>query len=401
MKGRIVGMTLSILALALDCQGQEKDLEALRRRMVEEFIVAEGVTNPRVLDAMRRTPRHLFMPPEALKLAYLDMGVPIGKAQTISSPYIVAYMTEQLDPQPDDVVLEIGTGSGYQAAVLSPLVKSVCTIEIVEELGKRAAKTLQQLKYDNVHAKVADGFKGWPEKAPFDKIIVTCSPENIPQPLVDQLKEGGRLIVPLGERYQQTLYRFIKKDGKLVAQALAPTMFVPMMGQAEKDRKVKSDTSKPQLVNGGFEKVDESSGKVSNWYYQRQLTVENLKAPEGKRFVTFGNRYAGRSAQALQAFPIDGQKFKVLNLSCSVKGDRLRSGNDPQDFAGVIVIFYDQDRKPLENATLGSFFGTFDWRQFQKQIPVPEKAKEALICIGLQGALGDLSFDALTLKVGP
>ena len=185
-----------------------RDWRGLAAKMVEDEIAAAGVNNERVLRAMRDTPRHEFVPPNQRRLAYYDMALPIGDEQTISPPFVVAYMTEEIDPQPTDKVLEIGTGSGYQAAVLSPLVKDVYTIEIVEPLGKRAARTLKQLDYKNVHAKVGDGYQGWPEAAPFDKIIVTCSPEKVPQPLVDQLREGGRMIIPVGERYQQNLYLF-------------------------------------------------------------------------------------------------------------------------------------------------------------------------------------------------
>ena len=158
-------------------------------------------------------------------------------------------------------MLEIGTGSGYQAAVLSPLVKDVYSIEIVESLGKHAAQTLKRLKYTNVHTKIGDGYLGWPEHAPFDKIIVTCSPEKVPQALVDQLKEGGRMIVPVGERYQQVLYLFKKKDGKLINEALRPTLFVPMTGTAEDEREIKPDPLHPKLVNGGFE---EQVGPAAN-----------------------------------------------------------------------------------------------------------------------------------------
>ncbi|MCH5375348.1 MAG: protein-L-isoaspartate(D-aspartate) O-methyltransferase, partial [Planctomycetes bacterium] len=155
-----------------------------RERMVREEVVEAGVTDPRVCDAMRQTPRHLFVPASSRRLAYYDMALPIGGGQTISPPFIVAMMTQALEPRPQDKVLEIGTGSGYQAAVLSPLVADVYSIEIVPSLGRSARRVLQQLKYENVHTKIGDGFQGWAEHAPFDKIIVTCSPEKIPPPLV-------------------------------------------------------------------------------------------------------------------------------------------------------------------------------------------------------------------------
>jgi protein-L-isoaspartate(D-aspartate) O-methyltransferase len=225
----LLGLLLVLPPTAGFAQGKS-GFEAARNRMVDEEIAAAGVKNPRVIEAMRATPRHEFVTLNQRKYAYLDMALPIGEGQTISPPFIVAYMTEQLDPLRTDKVLEIGTGSGYQAAVLSPLVREVYTIEIVPQLGNHAAKVLRQLGYDNVHAKVGDGYQGWKEHAPFDKIIVTCSPERVPVPLVTQLKEGGRMIIPVGERYQQTLYLLKKTKGQLVPEALRPTLFVPMTG---------------------------------------------------------------------------------------------------------------------------------------------------------------------------
>ena len=162
--------------------------------MVARDVVAAGVTHPRVITALRRTPRHEFVPLAERRLAYFDMALPIGEQQTISPPFVVATMTAQLDPQPNDKVLEIGTGSGYQAAILAGVVGEVYTIEIHEPLARTATQTLSRLGYKNVHVKIGDGFQGWPEHAPFDKIIVTCSPEKVPQPLVDQLREGGRMV---------------------------------------------------------------------------------------------------------------------------------------------------------------------------------------------------------------
>jgi protein-L-isoaspartate(D-aspartate) O-methyltransferase len=180
--------------------------------MVREDIAESGITDVRVLESMRMTPRHEFVSTTQRPLAYFDMSLPIGERQTISGPFVVAYMTEQLDPKPTDRVLEVGTGSGYQAAILSPLVGTVYSIEIHETLGRRARATLQRLGYTNVVTKIGDGFVGWEEKGPFDKIIVTCSPEKIPLPLINQLVENGIMIIPVGQRYEQTLVRLRKKS---------------------------------------------------------------------------------------------------------------------------------------------------------------------------------------------
>src|SRR6476660_1635986 len=304
--------------VARPCMGAN-DFAAQRQQMVDREIVAAGIKDPRVVQAMRDTPRHEFVNIPTGANADFDMALPIGEGQTISPPFVVAYMTEELDPQPGDKVLEIGTGSGYQAAVLSPLVKDVYTIEIVKPLGERAARTLKRLKYANVHAKVGDGYQGWPEHAPFDKIIVTCSPEQVPPKLVEQLREGGRMIVPVGERYEQTLYLFRKIDGKLEKVALLPTLFVPMTGKAEDGRVAKPDPANPQINNGGFEEIsvppvesskpedDKSNAEVEKseptplgWHYQRQLKlVESDEAPQGGHHVTFSNTEPGRSAHAL------------------------------------------------------------------------------------------------------
>ena len=210
---------------------------------------------------MRTVPRHEFMPPSLRQKAYTDSSWSIGYGQTISPPFVVAYMTEVLDPQPSDRVLEVGTGSGYQAAVLSLLVKDVYSIEIVEPLGTAAAKRIKNLGYTNVHTKVADGYLGWPQHAPFDKIIVTCSPEKVPRPLVDQLKEGGRMVIPLGERYHQDIYLLQKQNGRLLREPLVPTFFVPMTGRSEAERVVKPDPVHPRIVNGGFEQHDADAGR--------------------------------------------------------------------------------------------------------------------------------------------
>ena len=193
----------------------------------------QGITNPRVLQAMARVPRHRFVPEDLAAEAYENHALPIGHGQTISQPYIVAAMTELLDPQPDDVILEIGTGSGYQAAVLADLVRRVYSIEIVDELGREAEGRLRRLGYENVNVRLGDGYNGWPERAPFDGIIVTAAPESIPDPLVEQLKPGGRMVIPVGRSTGvQTLVLLEKRaDGELVKRSVMPVMFVPFTGE--------------------------------------------------------------------------------------------------------------------------------------------------------------------------
>jgi protein-L-isoaspartate(D-aspartate) O-methyltransferase len=208
---------------------------APRNRMVDRHLVERGIKNPRVLKAFRTVPRHLFLPSDTRRLAYEDESIPIGLGQTSTPPYDMAFMTEVLDPKPTEKVLEIGTGSGYQAAILSQLVKDVYTIEIHKPLHERAAAVFKELGYDNIHAKWGDGYQGWPEEKPFDAIIVTCAPQKIPQPLIDQLKEGGRMVIPLGGRFDQTVYLVRKQKGQLTQTALKPTLFVPMTGQAQKE----------------------------------------------------------------------------------------------------------------------------------------------------------------------
>jgi protein-L-isoaspartate(D-aspartate) O-methyltransferase len=202
---------------------------AERDRMVREQIEARGVTDPRVLAAMRAVPRHRLMPTELAARAYDDAPQPIGDGQTISQPYIVALMTEAIEPEPTDRVLEIGTGSGYQAAVLSKLVKEVYSIEIVEPLGLAAAERLQELGYDNVTVRIGDGYKGWPEKAPFDAIVVTAAPPEIPQALVDQLAEGGSMVVPVGTAFQELMLIEKKKGGEMTKRVITGVRFVPMV----------------------------------------------------------------------------------------------------------------------------------------------------------------------------
>lgn len=207
-----------------------------RKRMVQEQLSGpgRGITNARVLAVMEKVPRHELVPAQFRHQAYGDHPLPIGHGQTISQPYIVAFMTEQLDPQPTERVLEIGTGSGYQAAVLAELVKEVYTIEIVEPLAQRAEADLKRLGYTNIFVRAGDGYQGWPEAAPFDAVIVTCAPENVPQPLVAQLRDGGRMIIPVGPSGNQDLILLTKRGEKMERRAVLPVRFVPMTGRGQR-----------------------------------------------------------------------------------------------------------------------------------------------------------------------
>jgi protein-L-isoaspartate(D-aspartate) O-methyltransferase len=213
-----------------------QDTDAHRRArdaMVQQQIAARGVRDRQVLEAMRKVPRHLFVPTAMQPYAYRDSPLPIGHEQTISQPYIVAFMTEALTLKPGDRVLEVGTGSAYQAAVLSLLVREVYSIEIVEPLATEAAERLKRLGYQNVTVRAGDGYRGWPGAAPFDAIIVTAASEHIPKPLLDQLAPGGSLVVPVG-KYFQTLTRIRRTAKGYKTEKLLPVRFVPMTGEAEK-----------------------------------------------------------------------------------------------------------------------------------------------------------------------
>ena len=231
----IILMNISICIILLtSCYSQEfqsDSFEKKRDRMVLEQIELRGVNDRAVLKAMRKVPRHKFVPDIYMEYAYNDYPLPIGEEQTISQPYIVAYMTAALKLEPSDKVLEIGTGSGYQAAVLAEICDSVYTIEIFESLGNKALKLLNSLHYDNIKVKIGDGYKGWPEFSPFDVIIVTCSPSEIPQALIDQLEEGGRMIIPVGLKNNQNLVLLKKKNGKIKQHSVLPVRFVPMINE--------------------------------------------------------------------------------------------------------------------------------------------------------------------------
>lgn len=207
------------------------DWEKLKARMVEEQLISRGINNKSVLDAFLKIERHEFVPDDVKENAYADSPLPIGYDQTISQPYMVSLMTSCLDLTGNEKVLEIGTGSGYQAAILSQLAKEVFTIERIGALAEKATQVFRKLKLDNIKVKIDDGTLGWPEKAPFDRIIITAAAPRVPLPLGEQLKEGGRLIIPIGDNFRQTLISFEKTYGALKSSEVCACVFVPLVGK--------------------------------------------------------------------------------------------------------------------------------------------------------------------------
>ena len=391
-------LCIVVAAIPAVASAQPRDAYApLRQRMVNQFIAAEGITNERVLEAMRNTPRHEFVLAGEIRRAYEDAALPIGNAQTISPPYIVAYMTETIDPQPSDKVLEIGTGSGYQAAVLSPLVKDVYTIEIVDELARSAEKRLKHLHYDNVHVKSGDGYKGWPEHAPFDKIIVTCSPEKVPAPLIQQLAEGGKLLIPLGERYQQVFYLFEKREGKLTASKLVPTLFVPMTGESETRRSVQPDPLHPQIVNGGFELDENRDGRPDGWHYLRQATLIDGDASSGQRSLSIESAEPRHLAQGLQGFAVDGRKIAALNVRLAFRQTDLQGGPNRNERPGLVLLFFDQNRKTIGSGLISAPIDATGWQPTTRFLAVPVATREAILAVTLAGGTGKLEVDDVSI----
>lgn len=221
-------------ASVADLAKQESNyFQNMREQMVETQITARGITDQKVLKAMSSVPRHEFVPSNLAALAYEDSPLPIGEGQTISQPYIVAYMTEQLGLKGTERVLEIGTGSGYQAAVLASIVQQVYSVEFIEALAKRAGLDLQRQGFKNVQVKHGDGYFGWPEEAPFDAIMVTAAPSELPQQLLEQLKTGAKLIAPVGGDWQELVLFTKHEDGSITEKKLLPVRFVPMVGEVQ------------------------------------------------------------------------------------------------------------------------------------------------------------------------
>jgi protein-L-isoaspartate(D-aspartate) O-methyltransferase len=278
----------------------------------------------------------------------------------------------------------------------------VYTIEIIEEMGQAAAERLQRLGYVNVTAKVGDGYQGWPEQAPFDKIIVTCSPEKLPQPLVDQLREGGRMLIPLGESFQQTLYLLKKENGKMVSQPIEPTFFVPMTGRADSMRSAAAKGPLSSLINNGFEDHQLFPDRPDGWYYLRHARLDNaVLAGHGKQCLTFANDEPGRGSQALQGIAVDGRVVRSVDVSAWVRCDNVHFGQAPDQLPRVLITFFDEQRGAIAQQTLGPWDGSFSWSQKRTMALVPPAARLAIVAIGLLGATGEVSFDDIEIRPSP
>ena len=232
VSGVLLGVLFCGTGPVMTLRAQDDRFSFHRQSMVEQQIVRRGVDNPEVVRAMGEVPRHAFVPEHLQSQAYVDGPLAIGSGQTISQPYIVALMTELLELDGDEKILEIGTGSGYQAAVLARVAQEVYTVEIREELGKQAEQRLAELGYSNIHLRIGDGYQGWPEHAPYDGIMVTAAPATVPGPLIDQLKEGGKLVIPVGDFFQDLLVITKTADG-VEQREIIPVRFVPMIGEIE------------------------------------------------------------------------------------------------------------------------------------------------------------------------
>ena len=312
-----------VYLLGMDCVIPAQSLRDWRRlagEMVDEEVVAAGVKNERVIRAMRDTPRHEFVPANQRQFAYFDMA--LADRQRAND---FAAVHRRVDDRGDRSAAGRPRARDRHRQRLSGGRAQPAGEGCVHDRNCRTAwptsmRVLKRLDYKNVETRIGDGYQGWPEAAPFDKIIVTCSPEKVPQPLVDQLREGGLMVIPVGERYQQTLFLMRKSEGELKSEALRPTLFVPMTGEAEEKRRVKPDPNNPQITNGSFEELQKSdSGKPqpAGWHYQQQLTLKSdaQAAHDGKNFVEFHNTEPGRGCQALQGFAVDGRKVSAIQVS--------------------------------------------------------------------------------------
>lgn len=386
-------------APALHAQSNAQNIANARRRMVAEEIQPHGIQDARLLDAMREVPREQFLPLNKRSVAYLNIAITFGEGHVMLPPLVTAHMIEQLEPKYSDKVLVVGTGTGYSSALLSRITNKVYTVEIDRATAATAEETFKRVKYDNISLKVGDGFEGWKEHAPFQKIIVECSPENVPQPLLEQLDEGGLLLIPIGVDFDQTMHLYKKVNGELSSISAWPTLLVPMKGRAEELKSSSDQPRVPAINNGGFEELLEGTKDVPvGWSYLRQgRVIEDNLSPEGKRCLQFTNETPGNAAMALQAFPVDGKTTSEITLSFRVMGKEIRPGQTRQQLPRVEVTFFDEKRRPVGGDWVGGWYMNFDWVKKDRRFTVPRLAKFAIVQLTMEGATGEIRFDDIRL----
>ena len=389
-----------------------RDWRELASEMVDKEIVAAGVTNERVIRAMRDTPRHEFVPANQRRVRLSRHG-PADRRR----PDDLAAVHRGLHDAGDRSAAHRPRAGDRHRQRLPGGRAQPAGERRVHDRDRRAAQpaarraTLKRLGYKNVFTRAGDGYKGWPEAAPFDKIIVTCSPEEVPQPLVDQLREGGLMIIPVGERYQQNLYLMRKVSGKLKSEALRATLFVPMTGEAEAQRAVKPDpeesTNRQRQLRrrARRRRRQQANGRTAKepagWHYQRQLTLqaECADAPDGKSYVTFHNAEPGRGSHALQGFAVDGREVSTLRLI--LLGPRRqhppRRASQTNCRRSSSRSTTSAARRSAKNRSAHSPAPSLGVDE-DKSLRVPLRAREAILRIGLLGAVGELSLDDLRLQ---
>ncbi len=375
------------LLLCGSAAGQSKtNFDEARRRMVEDEIVGGGVTNKRVIQAMLATPRHEFVSHDQQKNAYYDMSIPIGEGQTISGPFVVAYMTQELDPQPSDKVLEIGTGSGYQAAVLSPLVKDVYTIEILQSLGKRADATLKRLKYGNVHVKIGDGYQG---------LARASAVRQDHRHLL-----AGESAGAAGRRTQRRRphdcsgRRALRADALSVHQEkrqagvgiAAPDAVRADDRPGRAGARSAAGSAASQNRQRELRRVGGAENEPRAWFYCREMKVSDAAdAPDKQHYLVFTNDVPGRMSRALQGFAIDGSKVGQLEVSAMIRGHDIRPGQAVDELPEISLTFYDNNSGIIGRTFAGPFRGTFDWKRVTEKLKVPAKATKCIMHVGSVG----------------
>jgi len=394
----VLSSIVTCCAFPLAAEEQADAYGDARTTMVDADLSGNGIGNERLLKAMRTIPRHRFCLPEDQKHAYADQSLPIGHKRKLASPYVTAGLIELLDPRPNDRILELGTGSGYQAAILSQLATDVYSVESIEELGKASASLLKELKCKNVHTRIGDTLEGWPEAAPFDRILFTSCSGTVPAALIDQLRERGKVVVDAVCGNEELFHLFEKQHGRLVALKVWSPFSIANADNLKQHRDEKQSPNKSEIENGDFELSED--GKATGWYFQRQAALAEDREAPNNHVLTFENKEPGRHAQAIQEVAIDGRAVVSLRLSVRAKGLEIHNSSSA-DKPSMVIRFYDAHQRPITvepSAILGPWRGTFGWETYTCVSSVPKTTRKALVVISMGGATGRLTVDDAQLS---